>query len=463
MAQDFIKEDALAADNIIITKQAIIPVISVHMHPQNPRVGDVDAIVESFKKNGMYQGIVVNERTGDIIVGNHRWLAARKLGWERIPATFVDVDEEDAVRIMLADNRTSELGSYDEERLARLIESLPTYEGTGWKEDDFDFLIEEASVDAQETLEEINTVLEAQQQAAAAEAASKTFDGAALGEEPDPRQSEPGPMPEKPPTVEKTSSEIPGMFQFKPPTQLVFPTVGDWEIPELRTDMLMTWEEVPEKLDTWAGTITRNWPDPEQWWWYNWGVDSTSGMNDLSKVIVAFYCYDNYFENWYEYPDRYVGKILNSGIKYITTPNFSEGAHKPVSLMALYKARWLGRYFQEAGLKVIPDITWVPGDMPWLHEMVIETLPSQPPLISMQVQTIGGKGDERQENIDQLMLEMQTVIDVLGPQSILFYACSTGRELIETRLDVEVPHRILECRWDKIQVRRNAKANKDTI
>lgn len=108
---------------------------------RNPRRGDVKAIAESLRVRGQYRPIVVNlgTRTGrplEVLAGNHTLLAARALGWESIEATTVDVDDDGAAQIVVADNRLADLGEYDEAELARLLADLDSLEGTGFSDQD---------------------------------------------------------------------------------------------------------------------------------------------------------------------------------------------------------------------------------------------------------------------------------------------------------------------------------------
>lgn len=114
-------------------KGSVIPIDDIHSHPVNPRRGDVTGIAESLEVNGQYSPVVVDARNGNILAGNHTWRAAKSLGWEEIAVVHVDVDDNQAKRILLADNRTSDLASYDNQNLIALIESLkPDLEGSGW-------------------------------------------------------------------------------------------------------------------------------------------------------------------------------------------------------------------------------------------------------------------------------------------------------------------------------------------
>lgn len=112
----------------------------LHPSERNPRRGDVDAIAESLTINGQYRPVVAR-LDGEILAGNHTWLAARQLGWSHIAALRIDVDDEQAARIMLADNRTAELGSYDDEALIDLLRSLDELVGTGFEDADLAALL----------------------------------------------------------------------------------------------------------------------------------------------------------------------------------------------------------------------------------------------------------------------------------------------------------------------------------
>jgi ParB/RepB/Spo0J family partition protein len=131
-----------------ITKLSV-DIDSVEPHPRNVRQGDVGAISESLEHNGQYRPIVVQRSSNKILAGNHTWKAAKALGWKKIAVTYVDVDDEKALRILIADNRTNDLASYDNSALAELLTELATteqmFEGTGFDGSDVDDLIKELS------------------------------------------------------------------------------------------------------------------------------------------------------------------------------------------------------------------------------------------------------------------------------------------------------------------------------
>jgi len=101
-----------------------VPVDSLSPMSGNPRIGDVDAVAASLDRFGQRKPIVVRASDRTIVAGNHTWKAAQQLGWIEIAALLVDDDEATAQAFALADNRTAEIGVYDEELLLELIRSV---------------------------------------------------------------------------------------------------------------------------------------------------------------------------------------------------------------------------------------------------------------------------------------------------------------------------------------------------
>lgn len=450
---------------VIVKKTELVPIKSLKTFDKNPRVGDVDAIAESLEVSGQFKPIVVNERDMNILAGNHTFLAARKLGWKDIYVSFVDVDDETAKRIVLADNATSDRAEYDGTLLAELLSSLPSIAGTGYTAEEVDEIVSDALGNVEDAISSVNSAIDEQERVEKALRDSQTFDGSPLGDEPDPESDNRATIQVQPKKgeLESASERLGGIVQLAAPEETVFPGVGPWGIPAMKEDMLMRFEDIPENLDSWAGSATKDWPVEDQWWLYNWGVDSTSGMKDISKVVLSFYVYDHYFDNWWFFPDRYVTKVLNSGIKYALTPDWSQEPALPKieSLWSLYRARWIGRYMQEAGIKVCPDVTWPDGDIRFLEDHVLATLPVGIPLIAMQLQTIDW--DAAIGGRSHFIKQLQTVVDVLKPGGILLYAGPQGRELIKEFVPDDMPVKIVGTRMEKLAAQAKGRAKKTTI
>ena len=125
----------------------IASIDSVRPHPRNPRSGNLATIRESIDVNGWYGAVIVQESTGYILAGNHRYRAALQKGATEIPVFRLSVDDEQALRILLADNRTSDIAIYDDEQLASLLSELSAQplglDGTGFNETAMDELLAE--------------------------------------------------------------------------------------------------------------------------------------------------------------------------------------------------------------------------------------------------------------------------------------------------------------------------------
>lgn len=123
-----------------------LPIADLQPFHGNPRRGNVHAIKESLARLGQFRPIVVNAgnhtgRPNEVLAGNHTMQAAKQLGWTELEAHLIDVDEDKAARIVAADNRIGDLGSYDDEALAELLSSLPDLDGTGYETADLDELL----------------------------------------------------------------------------------------------------------------------------------------------------------------------------------------------------------------------------------------------------------------------------------------------------------------------------------
>jgi hypothetical protein len=147
----------------------LVPIDSLTPHPDNPNQGDVGAIMESIACNGFNGAVIVSRRAdADVIVaGEHRWRAllalqldgwfdpdgelhpydtlphVPPLGWVPIvPIEGLSVTGER--RFLIADNRTTDLSSYDDAALAAILTDLAatdTLLGTVYDGDALDELL----------------------------------------------------------------------------------------------------------------------------------------------------------------------------------------------------------------------------------------------------------------------------------------------------------------------------------
>ena len=108
-------------------KTELVPLDSLCQDPANARLHsprNLDAIKGSLARFGQQKPIVVDEHNV-VRAGNGTLLAAQALGWEEISVVRSQLDGADLTAYAIADNRTAELAEWDQEILARTLDSLP--------------------------------------------------------------------------------------------------------------------------------------------------------------------------------------------------------------------------------------------------------------------------------------------------------------------------------------------------
>jgi ParB-like chromosome segregation protein Spo0J len=114
-------------------------------HPGNPNRGQVEEIGDSIDAIGFFGAVVVQESSGRILIGEHRWRAAKNAGIADLPCLVTDCTDDVAVKIMIADNHFARLGVWDEDALIALLTEMgggdEDLRGSGMTADDLVSLI----------------------------------------------------------------------------------------------------------------------------------------------------------------------------------------------------------------------------------------------------------------------------------------------------------------------------------
>jgi DNA modification methylase len=134
-----------AAVRVLEAELPRVPIDELRLYPGNPRRGELAAISESMDANGIYRPPVVQRSTMHVLCGNHLVTVARERGLKELPVYLIDVSDEQARRIVLADNRIADLGGYDSGELAALLGELDDLAGSGYEPRDLDALLDELS------------------------------------------------------------------------------------------------------------------------------------------------------------------------------------------------------------------------------------------------------------------------------------------------------------------------------
>jgi DNA modification methylase len=103
-----------------------IPIAELDLDPANVRQHDeknLAAIKSSLKRFGQQKPIVVDPK-GIVIAGNGTLTAARALGWDRIRIVRTQLEGSEATAYAIADNRTAELATWDDDALMQQLSAL---------------------------------------------------------------------------------------------------------------------------------------------------------------------------------------------------------------------------------------------------------------------------------------------------------------------------------------------------
>ena len=101
-------------------------------HPANPNKSDDETIGESIDVNGWYGAVIAQKSTGYILAGHGRYRSAKAREAKELPVIWKDVDDEQALKILLVDNESARKAKMDQEQLYLILSNLESLEGTGY-------------------------------------------------------------------------------------------------------------------------------------------------------------------------------------------------------------------------------------------------------------------------------------------------------------------------------------------
>lgn len=96
-----------------------VPVADLVHYKKNPKehsVKDVDLIIKSIERNGWGDPLLVCPETNEVLSGNGRLLAAKKLGLEEIPVVYAPagMSEKQKADLVIASNKLVEVSGYND-------------------------------------------------------------------------------------------------------------------------------------------------------------------------------------------------------------------------------------------------------------------------------------------------------------------------------------------------------------
>lgn len=115
------KNEAVESDQDEVKQILVEEIIPNRFQPRTIFIDEkIAELSQTIKTHGMIQPIVVREREGkyEIIAGERRWRAVKKLGWERIPAIVKEFNDSQTASIALIENLQREELTAIEEAMA---------------------------------------------------------------------------------------------------------------------------------------------------------------------------------------------------------------------------------------------------------------------------------------------------------------------------------------------------------
>lgn len=103
-----------------------VNVADIKPYPNNPRINDdaISMVAVSIQEFG-FQVPIILDNTNIIVAGHSRWLAAKSLKLDKVPAIYVtNLTEAQIKAFRIMDNKAAEQSKWNFDKLAKEIESL---------------------------------------------------------------------------------------------------------------------------------------------------------------------------------------------------------------------------------------------------------------------------------------------------------------------------------------------------
>lgn len=220
---------------------------------------------------------------------------------------------------------------------------------------------------------------------------------------------------EVPEEVEEVITEA-GIYAYN--EAAVFSSSNPWGIPDYLPDMFC--ELTPNTV--WDGVRTE---DNSKTMYAH--ASGAMTKENCQGGVLCFYVEDYKFDNVWDDAVKFLAKLIHMEWGGVVCPDFStyDAMPRVVRYWNIYKARWIGRYWQEAGVKLIPNINFAaPGDD---SEIYYCGIPKGVPVVSAQVRTSGKLRKSFIEGVSEALIAVE-------PQNVLLYGGDDNRKWLEGEL-----------------------------
>jgi hypothetical protein len=347
-----------------------------------------DALEGVLASVGLVQDVIINRMTGHLIDGHLRVSLAMKRGITALPVKYVDLSEEEENVILATFDPLSALAATDGEKLGDLVRDVQVGPLAQSLTRGVDALLNDLKADAERA--------------------------SYMGEK-----------------TEREQADLQSGSIYALNEAPVFSASNKWGIPDYLPEMLSA--QIPTRV--WDGVEDVEGAREEFLYIYGTSKPPDNGGNrwENGEVVerggvMAFYTDDHRFEVIWNDAVRIVEKFLGYGWGSIIAPDFSMWGKDPfaIQIYNLYRSRWVARYWQEAGIPVIPTLMWTsPESMQWLADGI----PKQAPVVALQVRTA-----KTQQLRIELTRDLLKLIPMVDPQNVILYGGLENRDWLEGQL-----------------------------
>lgn len=201
----------------------------------------------------------------------------------------------------------------------------------------------------------------------------------------------------------------------------VFSTENKLGIPELLPEMILG--EFPKPLLTWGGPEDTP-DDGNSYYLYSFGSTSNQGI-PFKRALLCYFTGDKHIETLWNTTAYQVGKMMTTQVIGCVVPDFSywEGNPRVLHMYAAYRAHWLGRFMQEAGVKVVPRFEYYLEEV---RDFSLIGVPKGTPTLATQLHTAI---DDM--SIERIKYSLISGLDLIRPGQLLVYSSEKGREILD--------------------------------
>lgn len=393
-------------------------------HPESQRAG----IRASIQTNGWAGALLYNRRTERLLDGHGRKSEAIRQGWDRVPVLVGEWDELTEQRILQTLDPLGSMFTTDPDKLSSL-----------------NALVAQSSDYLRKTTADTRKVLEALQ--GRLQALPEAIEDGRMSASPlpltmlNPRKakatgddSDSDNASTHVDTSQDQSEVADSAIQEVIAEDVLFASTNPWGIPDLDEALLAGPELAPDRTySRVADSVTS-----ESYYCHSARPFLLREEMGITGGVLGFFCEDWRFEAGYkEASNAYRDWIEGMEWGAVCAPDYSIYATWPFSmnLWQLYRSRWVARFWQSLGVKIIPVLSSVyqPNSETIDHflsqkktgvakpgkviDISLATLPSKVPVVATQCRTLKHQGGDFRAYARWLSLQVETI----KPQVVIIY------------------------------------------